>query len=184
MIRALALFVTLLAPAAVAQSNVNEDMEFLADIYAMGGQSMELARADAIDAAVLSQGGLDSLRAVDAHLNAIYLDLQAGKTFSNKAIFNAAYLAAAHTADVMINEAPSLNAYSHEDWIALHPNFVEHIGAEPSVYTMIVVANDASFANFPMNSAFGFLENGAEDSMYFFANAALATLRNQQEDTQ
>lgn len=121
---------------------------------------------------------VDSLKQVDDYLDLVwkavhktgFLGKLLGKKPSNEDTWRVIANSGFYTGEVIKkNFLPDYRWFTFQDWIARNPAHVEFLGMEEGMGTSFILGNDKGDMCLPLSKAGKFLQNGREDSVYFFA---------------
>jgi hypothetical protein len=126
---------------------------------------------------------VESLRHVDNYLETIHsrTESQLGffakifaKKFSDNDIWYIVSSTGFYTGEVIRKcGLPDYHWFRFKDWISAHHGHTEMLGSKPGMGTMFVLGNDKGDMCLPLSKSGKFLENGNEDSVYYFAQMIL-----------
>lgn len=122
-------------------------------------------RRDALDPAQLDFS-LDSLHHIDAYLEQLMAAPPDGHDFLRVVLRTGAYVG-----EVMKKQRPGKYHWIAYDEAAKHSDFVR--GLEHSIASAAMLWYDNGSVSFPLGKVCKYLENGSEDSVYFFAKVLL-----------
>jgi hypothetical protein len=122
---------------------------------------------------------VESLRHVDNYLEKIYFRTESqlgffaklfAKKFSDNDLWYIISSTGFYTGEVVRKcSLPDHHWFRFKDWISAHPSHIELLGSEPGMGTMFILGNDKGDMCLPLSKSGKFLENGREDSVYYFA---------------
>ncbi|HEY7641582.1 MAG TPA: hypothetical protein VH814_17770 [Steroidobacteraceae bacterium] len=120
----------------------------------------ELLRAEALDFS------LESLKHLDEYLEVLHQSPPQGQDFLRVALRCGAYVG-----EVMRKASPGTYHWVTHEEAAKHSKFIA--SSQSSIGTAGILWENADALSFPLGKVCKFLENGTEDSVYFFARMLL-----------
>jgi len=115
---------------------------------------------------------LESLKHIDAYLEVLHQNPPDGHDFMRVALRCGAYVG-----EVMRKQLPGVFHWVAHEEAARYSKMVA--GFEQSIATAGILWKDSESMSFPLGKVCKFLENGNEDSVYFFAQVLLSAEREQ-----
>ena len=109
---------------------------------------------------------IESLRHIDAYLEALHKDHPLGQDLMRVVLRCGAYVG-----EVMRKQLPNTFHWITQDEAAKHSKLVA--GFERSISTAGILWKNSESMSFPLGKVSKFIENGNEDSVFFFAKVLL-----------
>ena len=128
-------------------------------------------RRDLLDESKLDFS-MESLRHIDSYLEILYKNPPEGHDMARVVLRCGAYVG-----EVMRKQIPKLFHWVTHDEAAKHSKMVA--GFERSISTAGILWKSNESMSFPLGKVCKYLENGSEDSLYFFAKVLLDNERGQ-----